>query len=61
MTSSVTVHIVNIGVNTVNLGFASGNSIILMLTISTLTLEAMQYVYTVTLETMHYYYIIHFD
>ena len=47
MASSVTVHIVNIWVNTVNLGFTSGNSIILMLTICTVTLEAMQYLYSV--------------
>ena len=45
MASIVTVHIVNIWVNTVNLGFASGNSIFLMLTICTVTLEAMQYLY----------------
>ena len=47
MASSVTVHIVNIRVNTVNLGFASGNSIFLMLTICTVTLEAMQYLYSI--------------
>ena len=45
MASSVTVHIVNIRVNTVNLGFASGNIIFLMLTICTVTLEAMHYLY----------------
>ena len=45
MASSVTVHIANIRVNTVNLGFASGYSIFLMLTICTVTLEAMQYLY----------------
>ena len=47
MASSVTVHIVNILVNTVNLGFASGNSIFLMLTKCIVTLEAMQYLYTI--------------
>ena len=47
MAFSVTVHIVNIGVNTVNLGFALANSIFLMLTICTVTLEAMQYLYIV--------------
>ena len=45
MASSVTVHIVNIRVNTVILGFASGNSIFLMLTVCTITLEAMHYLY----------------
>ena len=45
MASSVTVHIVNIRVNTVNLGFASGKSIFLILKICTVTLEAMQYLY----------------
>ena len=47
MASSVTVHIVNIQVNTVNLGFASGNSIFLMLAICSVTLEAMQYLYNI--------------
>ena len=47
MVSIVTVNIVNIRVSTVNLGFASGNSIFVMLTICTVTLEAMQYLYNV--------------
>ena len=47
MASCVTVHIVNIRVNTVNLGFASGNIIFLTLTICTVTLEAMKYLYII--------------
>ena len=39
MAARVTVHIVNIRVNAVNLGFASGNSSFLMLTICTVTLD----------------------
>ena len=48
MASSVTVHIVNIRVNTDNLDFVSGKSIFLMLKIFTVTLEAMQYFYIIT-------------
>ena len=51
MASSVKVNIVIIRVNTVNLGFASGNSIYLMLTICTVTLEAMQYLYNILFIT----------
>ena len=52
MASSVTVHNVNIRVNAVNLGFASGNSIYLMLTICTVTLEAMQYLYNIIFDIL---------
>ena len=52
MASSVTVHIVIIRENTVNLGFASGNSILLMLTICTVTLEDMQYLYNANPSTL---------
>ena len=54
MASSVTVQIVNIRVNTVNLGFASGNSIFLMLTICTVTLEAVIYLYNITTSSVLY-------
>ena len=52
MASSVTVHIVNIRVNTVNLGVAPGNSISLMLAICTVTLEAMQYLYNNSVKSL---------
>ena len=54
MASSVTVHVVNIRVNTVNLGSASGNSLFLMLTICTVTLEAMHYLLRGFLSTSAY-------